>query len=60
MKDVDHWVARSEGETYALVINESITIARGSCEKAMAGVGTTNEDTDGTDGTDRAKRGRLQ
>lgn len=57
MKDVDHWVARSEGETYALVINESITIARGSCEKAMAGVGTTNEDTDGTD---RAKRGRLQ
>ena len=57
MKDVDHWVARSEGETYALVINESITIARGSCEEVMAGVGTTNEDTSGTD---RAKRGRLQ
>lgn len=57
VKDVDHRVARSEGETYALVINESITIARGSCEEAMAGVGTTSEDTDGTDG---AKRGRLQ
>jgi hypothetical protein len=58
--EIDSWIARSGGETYELAMDEPITIARGSCEEAMAGssspspagVGTTSEDTDGTDGTD--------
>jgi hypothetical protein len=47
--EIDSWIARSDGETYALAMDEPITIARGNCDEAMAGAGTTSEDTGSTD-----------
>lgn len=47
--EIDSWIARSEGETYELAMDESVTIARGSCEEAVAGTGTTTEDTADTE-----------
>lgn len=58
--EIDSWIARSDGETYDLAMDEPVTIVRGSCEDATATTTATGTAGEGESAVDDATDGDTE